>query len=525
MAYPSKRFVSAPQQVGRYELLDAIASGGMAKVYLARSRGARGFERHVALKVMHPHLVEDPEFVAMFLDEARMVANIRHPNVVPTLDVVEEGDQLFLVMEYIEGLSLQALVRGLKKRDQNVPLDCALRISIDMLMGLHAAHEMHLPDGSPMNIVHRDVSPHNVMVGIDGVSRIMDFGVARAENRHNSTVGTNPKGKLPYMSPEQLDGVKLDRRSDVYSAGIVVWEMLTGRMLFRADNDGALMCIVALGAKQAPIDVNPEVPPEISVVCMRALARREVDRYPTAMAFAEALENAARDAHVTIASPRAVGALVKEIPPERMRGAGLGSRPGGGSGSLDSPSVSFASGVAGNSAPVSIPSASLGRAHRDALPTEVLPDNLAQNPLRTEVLKINETGPTPLAAELVRQEPGTNPGRGASSTRRGILAAVAAVSLVCIGAWVALRPGPDASLGSVQPERSAEPIASQKATTVTPLNVPSAAPDISAAAKPTNSAAEQGASSASATSKTRPGTAPAPRSTKSKSGTFRPEEP
>src|SRR4051812_34294830 len=170
-------------RIGRYEAIRPLASGGMATVYLGRVLGARGFERQVAIKVMHPHIADDPEFVGMFLDEARMAATIRHPNVVPTLDVVEEDGRLFLVMEYIEGRPLQELCRVFQKRRAALPLGATLRIALDLLAGLHAAHELATPEGAPMKIVHRDVSPQNVLVGADGLSRIMDFGIARAETR------------------------------------------------------------------------------------------------------------------------------------------------------------------------------------------------------------------------------------------------------------------------------------------------------------------------------------------------------
>ena len=220
--------MSVVLRVGRYEALRPIASGGMATVYLGRAEGARGFERQVAIKAMHPHLADDPEFVTMFLDEARMAANIRHPNVVPTLDVAEEGGQLFLIMEYIEGFSLHAMKRALKKQNGSVPLPIALRIALDMLAGLHAAHELTSSDGAPMKLVHRDVSPQNVLVGVDGVSRIMDFGIARAEIRITATQGSQVKGKTAYMAPEQIRAQPIDRRCDVYAAGIVTWELITG---------------------------------------------------------------------------------------------------------------------------------------------------------------------------------------------------------------------------------------------------------------------------------------------------------
>jgi len=189
-------------RLGRYETIRAVASGGMATVHLARALGAGGFERLVAIKVLHPHIQSEPDFVAMFLDEARLAAQVRHPNVVPTIDV--STDPLFLVMEYVEGPSLHAVQRDLRRQNKVVPLEVALRITLDLLAGLHAAHELTDSSGTLLNFVHRDVSPHNILLGVDGVTRITDFGVARAESRLSSTRGGQVKGKLAYMAPEQV---------------------------------------------------------------------------------------------------------------------------------------------------------------------------------------------------------------------------------------------------------------------------------------------------------------------------------
>ncbi|CAN96661.1 Protein kinase [Sorangium cellulosum So ce56] len=306
---------------GRYESLRAIASGGMATVYLGRALGAGGFERLVALKMMHPHIAAEPEFVAMFLDEARLAARVRHPNVVATFDLVE--DPLFLVMEYIEGPSLHSLLRTCARAKRPVPLGIVLRIFLDVLAGLHAAHELTGSEGEPLNLVHRDVSPQNVLVGVDGIARITDFGVARAETRLMSTRGNALKGKLAYMAPEQIRAANVDRRSDVYSAGVVLWEMLTEERLFKADNDGALLAQILQGAPTGPRGVVPSVPAALDQICLRALRTDPDERFPTAAAFAEALEDAATQTPgLAVSSPRAVEALIKEVglrgPPESL---------------------------------------------------------------------------------------------------------------------------------------------------------------------------------------------------------------
>lgn len=299
----------ALSKYGRYETLHRIASGGMASVYLGRHLGAGGFERLVAIKVMHDHIADDPSFSAMFLDEARIAAQIRHPNVVPTLDVADDGR--YIVMEYVEGASLQAILTARRKeRLGPLPLPIALCIFLDALAGLHAAHELTDTKNDPQNLVHRDISPHNVLVGVDGMSRITDFGIAFAEARLTSTRSGQLKGKLPYMSPEQLEDGQVTRTTDVYAAGCVLWEMLSNKRLFRGSNEAAVACAVLAGPDRTVRDVRPDVPAAVDVACMRALLR-DTERYPTALAFAEALEEAAESAGIRIAKHRDVGAFAQ----------------------------------------------------------------------------------------------------------------------------------------------------------------------------------------------------------------------
>ena len=333
-----------PLRAGRYETLRPIASGGMATVYLGRTVGAGGLERLVAIKIMHPHTAAEPEFVAMFLDEARLAARLRHPNVVPTIDLVE--DPLFLVMEFIDGPSLHLLMRRLWKAKRSLPIGIALRIFLDMLAGLHAAHELTGTNGEPLHLVHRDVSPQNVLVGGDGISRLTDFGVARAESRISVTAGNGPKGKIGYMSPEQVKSLPVDRRSDIYSAGVVLWEMLAGRRLYEADNDGALITKMLAGPPGGPRSVTADVPVSIDQACLRALERDPGQRYPTAAAFAEGVEQAAAAAQVVIASKREVGALIRElglqVSPEELASSPQRLPPSSNSQILSAPSSSNA---------------------------------------------------------------------------------------------------------------------------------------------------------------------------------------
>ena len=298
---------------GRYETLREIASGGMATVHLGRILGVGGFERVVAIKVMHPHLAMDPQFVGMFLDEARLAARVRHPNVVGTIDILEDEIGLFLVMEYIEGPSLTSLIRAAQRRAAPITLGALLRIFLDALAGLHAAHELTDGQGELLNLVHRDVSPQNILVGSDGIARITDFGVARARSRITATKGHEVKGKMSYLAPEQVRSEPIDRRADIYSAGVMLWGLLTGRRMIRADNDGAIIAQILSTTRPSARDVNPAVPPALDDVCTAAIALDPEARPATAALFAEAIEAAAARDGVAIAPSRAVAALVKDL--------------------------------------------------------------------------------------------------------------------------------------------------------------------------------------------------------------------
>src|SRR5688572_18407169 len=189
--------------VGRYELIHRLGHGGMATVYLGRALGTAGFERLVAVKVIHPHLAREPEFVEMFLDEARIAARIHHPNVVEILDLGHDDDLFFMVMEYVEGETLSSLLRQLRKQDELLPLPAALQIVADACKGLAAAHDLTDRDGEPLHLVHRDVSPHNLLVSMDGRVKVVDFGIMKAAGKRSSTLTGQLRGKIAYMSPQQ----------------------------------------------------------------------------------------------------------------------------------------------------------------------------------------------------------------------------------------------------------------------------------------------------------------------------------
>jgi eukaryotic-like serine/threonine-protein kinase len=243
------------REVGRYALHGIIASGGMATVHFGRMVGAVGFSRTVAIKRLHAHFASDPEFVSMFLDEARLAARIRHPNVIPTLDVVATSGELFLVMEYVPGETLARLSKQVRESGRQIPHRIVGCIVSGVLHGLHAAHEAKDERGQPLCIVHRDVSPQNVHVGTDGVARVLDFGVAKAAGRIQTTREGQIKGKLAYMAPEQLRGAAIDRSCDIYAVGVMLWELVTGQRLFFGDNEGVVVARVLEGKIPAPSTV------------------------------------------------------------------------------------------------------------------------------------------------------------------------------------------------------------------------------------------------------------------------------
>jgi serine/threonine-protein kinase len=284
----------------------------MATVFLARLPGAGGFERMVAIKRLHPHLERDKEFVEMFLDEARIAARIHHPNVVSTLEIGESERGYFLVMDYIEGTTLARVLSKLGQARQRMPLKVTLRVLHDALAGLHAAHELRSEDGKLLGLVHRDVSPQNVLIGLDGTSRITDFGVARAASRITTTRAGQLKGKLGYMSPEQARGEEVDRRADVFASGVLMWETLTGKRLFRGKTETDAETLSRVLSSEIPRvrTVNPEVSEAIDAVCARALERDISVRYSSCAEMIDALEAAAKG---EMGSPRDVAKLLETV--------------------------------------------------------------------------------------------------------------------------------------------------------------------------------------------------------------------
>ncbi len=278
--------------VGRYTVHGEIASGGMATVHIGRLGGTAGFSKLVAIKRMHPQFAKDPDFLAMFVDEARLVTRIRHPNVVQPLDIVAEGGEVLLVMEYIHGEALSRINRVLRPKNERIPIRIAAAIMSGALHGLHAAHEAKSEKGEPLDIVHRDISPQNIIVGVDGISRVLDFGIAKAADQVHLTREGELKGKLVYMAPEQLLGERVTRRTDIFSATVVLWECLTGQRLFESESQSPLLARAKHQKIEPPSELSPEVPPALDAVVLKGLALDQDDRWATAREMAMALEEA-----------------------------------------------------------------------------------------------------------------------------------------------------------------------------------------------------------------------------------------
>ncbi len=292
----------ARRMLDRYEVIAEIARGGMGTVYLARLAGAGGFERLMALKLMHEHLADDEQFVMMLLDEARTAANIHHPNAVGIVDIAASPVGYYMVMNYVEGFSLWQVMTH-PSLDVRERIRMTTRLIADALHGLHAAHTARDAKGERLDIVHRDVSPQNVLVGVDGVGRIVDFGIALAASRVASSRPGVLKGKPSYMAPEQARGDSCDARTDVFAMGVVLWESLVNERLFWAEMDVAVLVQVMDCNVDRPDVRNPLVPAALADVVMKALERSIEDRFASARDFAVALEKAAQASDLMASGP------------------------------------------------------------------------------------------------------------------------------------------------------------------------------------------------------------------------------
>jgi hypothetical protein len=291
--------------VGRYVIYDQMAAGGTARVHLARRIGPAKFSRIVVMKGLKPIFSSDAELRAMLVDEAWLAARISHPNVVSVIDVENDGEELWLALEYVHGETLSALLRA--QAGKPVATAIAASIFAGVLHGLHAAHELCDERGAPLGLVHRDVSPQNIIVGADGVARVLDFGIAKALGRSQATRDGEVKGKVAYMAPEQLFGEAVSRRTDVFATAIVMWEALTGRRLFMGETESETIVRVGNMPIPAPGSVVA-VPPALDAVLLKGLARDPAQRFATAREMAQAIESC-----VELASATRVGSWVESL--------------------------------------------------------------------------------------------------------------------------------------------------------------------------------------------------------------------
>jgi serine/threonine-protein kinase len=430
----SNRDQGAP---GKYRVIAELGHGGMADVYLAVARGPIGFNKLVVIKQLRPHLAEMPDFLDMFLDEARLAARLNHPNVVQTNEVVEEGSRFLIAMEYLDGQSFDRVLRRGQKANR-LPLAQRLRVLCDALEGLHHAHELCDFDGTPLRVVHRDVSPHNIFVTYDGQVKVVDFGIAKAANCSAETRTGVLKGKIAYMAPEQARGDEVDRRADVFSAGLILWELLTGVRPWKGLNEIQILSRLAMGQIPPPSSELASVDPVLERICLRATAPEPSARYATAAQMREELERHI-DATGLRASSRELGATVAELFEERRsemraiidqqlrdaRSLSTGEFQAAGSGPL--PDFSQTSSVSSMSAA--------------KIPTLRGDDEHDSAPLQTPA------GPTSnsrvMMASLAPPPPAPPPSRGR------VLALVAGGALALTGAALVLRPAaPDVSAAS-----------------------------------------------------------------------------
>jgi eukaryotic-like serine/threonine-protein kinase len=304
--------------LGRYRVVDEIGVGGMASVHLARMDGPGGFQKWVAIKRIHPHLVEDDQFVDMFLDEARIAAGINHANVAQVFDLGKDDNTYWIAMEYLHGEPLREVMRRADERGVRITPELAARICSDAAEGLHAAHELRGKNGQLLGLVHRDVTPHNLFLTYDGYTKVVDFGIAKVADRLSSTRAGTLKGKLAYMSPEQVRGAEVDRTTDVFALGVVLWELTTNQRLFRMDTDLDTLEKVQACNVPAPSTLIANYPLELEGVVMKALAKRKQDRFQSAREFSRALQNFLMRQGAFV-GPEEVAAFVRQVFADRIQ--------------------------------------------------------------------------------------------------------------------------------------------------------------------------------------------------------------
>lgn len=309
--------------IGNYEVIRRLATGGMGEVYLARQHGPVAFSRDVVLKKLHQGYTEDPEFVTMFLNEAQLAANLSHPNIVHIYDLFED-DGYVIVMEYVRGATVLSVLRACARQGTAFPYGPAVRIAIAVCEALHYAYASVGDDGQPRHIVHRDISPSNILLGYDGHVKLADFGVAKALDV-NVTRGESIKGKFGYLSPEQVRCQPLDQRSDLFALGIVLWEMTMGSPLYKRESDAAMMYAVMEDDAPRPSSRNPHFPVDLEDVILKALERDRDRRYASALDMATDLRRVARDHDWDTEAQALAELLTHTIPADEVAFGRIGS--------------------------------------------------------------------------------------------------------------------------------------------------------------------------------------------------------
>ncbi len=309
---PLAKGLGVNQRLGDYEILKRLAVGGMAEIFLARVRKLTGFQKMVVIKRILPQLAQNTDFVEMFLDEARIAATLEHPHIVQTYDVGMIDDSYYIAMEYLHGEDVRSIMRAVNTRLQAPPIEQALHIVISAAAGLHYAHEKVGFDGAPLDIVHRDVSPQNLIVTYEGSVKLLDFGIAKASNRLRETRVGTLKGKVPYMSPEQCRSESLDRRSDIYSLGILMWELTLSRRLYRGTSDFEVLKEIVEGRVTPPREIDPSYPPALEAIVMKALEKDRENRWHTAREMQAELEHFVRKEQIA-ATPIATQQFMHQL--------------------------------------------------------------------------------------------------------------------------------------------------------------------------------------------------------------------
>jgi serine/threonine protein kinase len=304
--------VGVGSRLGKYEIVKRLAAGGMAEIFLARVSGLPGFQKMVVIKRILPQLATKTDFVEMFLDEARIAATLQHPNVVQMYDVGVVDGNYFIAMEYLHGEDVRSMMKTLVRKEQRLPVEHALNIVIGVASGLHYAHEKVGFDGKALDIVHRDVTPQNIIVTYDGAVKLLDFGIAKASNRFGETRFGTLKGKVPYMSPEQCRGEALDRRSDIFSLGIMLYELTMGKRLYQGKSDFEVLKQIVEGTIARPREIDPAYPHELDAIVMRALEKEKDKRYQTARDMQAEMEALVRADRLHV-SPIALTRFMEEV--------------------------------------------------------------------------------------------------------------------------------------------------------------------------------------------------------------------